>query len=747
MAGLIDTLKAKLGVPGRRKYETTQAPERFPGMSLKEKLQAQVLHFRTINREQRIRRHTTWYLLNLYYQAYQNVDLNPTGSSFDIFEKDDFYVENQFRKHVDTVVNILTKSEGDVVVRPGSDSPTDIATARVSDSVLEQMRDTIEYEKIRHQKNLYKALFGNAFIFTDYIVDKKYGTIVTPKYSYQEVPDPMDPTAEPYMTKVADGQTTRYKGSEIASVCSPLEINVLTDIKGGFTAVPWLQWISRVNLDTVNYLYPELNEQGTMNAVEQDLAQQYLAILGNLPGNVLGDSLAFNRAANQISEAEIVRTWLQPCSFEGDKELLSQFPSGVHIVTVNGRVVDFYKEDLTDRWTHEVLIPLPHSLLGDGLYDALLMQDQINEINSLLIQHMRYTTAGHLLYDPLVVDPKNVINDPKNRWVPANPSMDKSINTSVYEINPGALSQDVGAWLQRVNSAMQDMTSAYDPQTGKGLGANTPYSQSVFLAEKAQSRWNGSVSYNRPELVRFHRQLLDIARKNWVDPRKRASMDNTGQWSFEQFTQADLLGSVDIIITNTDFKPRSRAEQIQGLEMLLQLAPILGDLPPKQKLRIEEMLGLPPDANPTNNQISRAYRQIDRIKKGQVVTPMPMLDDPNIQGPVFQDFMLSEDGEALAESDPQTWANIHTYWMTLMQMGIMQMSSPAGQMIGGMMGKPAPGAPPPNQGTPPKSGGPQPPGGQPGQQGGGPKPPEQQNAQSPVQPQQPMPPPSPTGMA
>ncbi len=817
---VISGLMGKLGIPGARKYDVTADPQTaFQSMTLKEKLQERVLHFRTVDREARIRRHTTWYMMALYYQGYQNLDLSPSGNTFNVYEREDFYVENQFRKHVDTVKQMLNKLEGDICCRPGSDSPQDIAASRVSDSVLSSMLDTIGYDKVKDIKNLYKCLFGNAFIFTDYIVDKKYGTVTSPKFEYQQVPAPVDPTAaaappvdpqipgmesiqepagfappampgqsspetlkfseptgpqppvlgqapkppqpaawgggvreqvtgampiappaapapmtgapgnpaaapEMMMSKVATGFTKRNKGSEVAIVCSPLEINTRADIKGGLENVPYLQWITRQDVDTINYVYPGLNTSGNVSQVEQDLAQQYIETLTNLPGNLTGESPAYT-GTRTTKKAELVRTWLHPSTFMNDKELLSQFPTGVHVASVNGTVVDWYEEALTDRWTHEVLIPVPHSMLGDALYDAILMQDQINEINSLLIQHMRYSTVGHKVYDSTMIDPKNVVNDPQNGWIPAAPGLDKNIQMAVKELPPTSLSQDVPAWLSLVKEAMQDMTSAYDPTTGKGLGANTPYSQSVFLNEKAQSRWAASLNYNKPELIHFHRQLLQIARDNWVDPRRRSFQTNTGEWSFEQFTQADLQGQVDIILSNTDLKPRSRAEQIQGLTMLNTLAPLLPGMPPKQKLRVEEMLGLPPDANPQSGQISRAYRNIDRIKKGEVVTPLPLVDDAMAQLPVFQDFLASEDGESLAESEPQIFAAVYTFMVTLLQMGLMHQASPAAGMTGQQQPQQAQ-----QQGSP--AGEKKPAGGQLGQKGGGPSSGAQPPAQSPA---------------
>jgi hypothetical protein len=285
-------------------------------------------------------------------------------------------------------------------------------------------------------------------------------------------------------------------------------------------------------------------------------------------------------------------------------------------------------------------------------------------------------------------------------------------------------------------NAMEDMTSAYASSIGKSIGANTPYSQSVFLNERAQSRWQGSLSFNRPEMIRFHQQLLKIAQTEWMEDRSNAIIANTGAWSFQQFSQADLGGEIDISFSNADLAPKSRSEQVQALGMLQQLFPLVQQLPPKQKLRVEEILGMPSDSNPMSTQISRAYRQIDRLIKGQTLAPLAGVDDPNIQAPVIVDFLASEDGEDLALSNPQAFSACYVYWAALMHMLQMQQ----GFIQPGQQAQAQPG----QQQQPGQQK--QPAGGQPGQQGGGPKGgpggTQQPSAQSPVQPAPPVAPPA-----
>lgn len=724
-------IQNKHGVPGTKIYENKGQTDTFAGMKLKEKLQSIVGYVRTCDKEQRLRRNTVHYLMALYYQGYQNVELSSGSSTFDIYEKDDYYSENQFRHHVDAVVNSISKNEGDLVIRPASSNPQDITKARVAGPILDMQKATIGYPKIKTLKSLYKVLFGSAFVFTDYVRDAKYGSIVTPKFAYEEIPDESDPMAEPFMSKVPAGVRSINRGREVSVVCSPLEVGVRSDTKG-FENLPWLDWRSRQDNEVLNYMYPGLGAAGGTSSADDDLSQQYLDVLAQLPGSVLGDATASNIGNANVRKSEYGRTWLLPCMFNGDKELLGKFPTGVHVATVDGIVVDYYEESLFDRWTHEVLIPVPHSLLGDGLYDALLVQDIINEANSLILKHIRYATVGHNIYDATIVDPKDIVNDPSNGWIPGRPSLDKSIRDAVFQVMPQQLSGDVAQWLGAKMVSMQDMTSTYDSSIGKSLGANTPYSQTVFLNERAQSRWQGSLAYNRPEMIRFHQQLLKIAQNDWLEPRSNAIMANTGAWSFQQFSQADLEGEIDISFSNADLAPKSRSEQIQALTMLNELMPLLGVLPPKQKLRIEEILGLPPDANPTSTQISRAYRHIDRIVKGEVIAPLPLVDDPNVQVLVFQDFLASEDGEDLAVSNPEAFANVYTFMMTMFK--ILQMQQ--GVLMPGQQNQQA-SQQPGQAGQEKKQAG-----GQAGQKGGGPGAANQPNAQTPQQPAPPVVPPA-----
>ena len=86
MAGMNGT-ESKRGAPGKKLYDQKKLPDKFVGLNVKEKLQSISAFISNSDREQRIRRNTVHYLMALYYQGYQNVELSPGSSTFDVYER------------------------------------------------------------------------------------------------------------------------------------------------------------------------------------------------------------------------------------------------------------------------------------------------------------------------------------------------------------------------------------------------------------------------------------------------------------------------------------------------------------------------------------------------------------------------------------------------------------------------------------------------------------------------------------
>lgn len=713
MAGMIQSTidKFKKAVKGR---SANSQDAGWDGLSWEDKLATLYREFRVEDSVTRMTLNRLWFMTALYFQGKHGIRWNDSNQSLDIyepFEGEDWYVENQFRKDVWANVKSLNSGELEPSAAPASDQPNDIAAAKVANSALDVIYEDVEYARLKTRKNLSLCLYGNAFIYNGFDVSTKHGVSMVPQFKYEkaEIPaaaicqqcmmtaaggtetcpdcgSPMEQIpAESMESKVFDKMEERPQGRNVSFLTTPLETYCRSKVTGGLRYQPYLLWVRRMDANVVQDARPQANIAGEMNLQssgqqgDQDLSQYYVDVLSTLAG---GPYSGTYQSSRRYREVEYAVSWIRPEMFRGDPELLRRFPDGVKFETANGVFIKDTAENeaMDDHWTHYAYYPNTYSFWGDGMVDCLPIQDQINETNSLMIRYLRYCTMAKKLFDPSIIDPETLSNNPEEAWIKAMPQLDKKLSDGVYSLDPTPLSQDVGAWKRDQKIAAQDMSGAYAASLGQSTGANASYSKQVFEAERAQGRFAPMFDYNRPSMVTWVRQLLDIFRDNALDERVRKFIDNTGLWSFEQFTGSDLAqGSFDVRIPDNESVPKSRVEKAQGLEMLAQLQPVLPMLTHKERVYIYDFIGLEPESSPESLQTQRAFRTIQRLIKGEQVTPLPFVDDFTMQPPVFQEYLAGEDGDKLAQQDPDAFSRVYGYMMTLIQMGMMQQGAMAPQ--------------------------------------------------------------------
>lgn len=770
---MIDGLVSK--ITGRAKYKKEDNPEPpFPNAeSIEDKIKQIVLAKRFECYQEDVRRARVYYRMDLFFRGYQNLgpwdEINCTYPIYD--EEPMEFTENRFRRAALILQGSLLKMEPASVVRPASSSNNDMEAAKAAEGAWDIICDNIGIDEVRADKSLFKVLFGSAFVYSDYQIDKRFGTLMVPKFRYEDVeipggafcqecgsPEPTGavmcpqcgmPTEQvpPMQTQaqIPDGFTERTQGREFSTVFTPLEVSVRSKVKGGFKNAPYLLVRSREDVDVIRYVYPKLDVKsasiaqhyGVSGGADFENALRYQDILAALPGNTGGPSNPQWATTNYFSQVDVVRAWLMPQLFKGDKELLKQCPDGLMAVLVEGEVVEWRAESMFDHWTHEVGIRVPHSLHGDPLMlDNLSVQRMLNRVNQLQVRHLDYSTVPERLYDEDLISPEEATNDPAKRWHAVNTSAEKGLDAAVRDLNPVQLSQDLYQFRAQIYQADQDISGATDPLGGKIAGANTPYSAQVLAVEQGQTRLVGTAKYNTTAVRNHVTQLLTIAQKNWIDPRTKMEIDETiGKTTWSHFVGSDLAqGSWSVKILTNDFKPKTRAEAMAGLEYLKEFGvDVLGS--PKMRLDFFEKVGVIPDGDTLSTQARRAYRVIEKIRQGQQMVPNPLVDDGMIQASVFQEFLASQQGDQLLEENPQAWQMCLDYMQTVIQMAAMRNAAMGNMGMPGLLGPQVGGPGGGPQGPPPAKPG-QPPGGQPGQNPGGPK---TEEAQSPADQKQPMP--------
>lgn len=729
MASLIQ--KTKEMFTGKPKKGKPLDPS-FSSLSHDEKLAALYQEYRCEDRNGRLMLNQTWFRTALYYAGKQSVEWDSISRSltwYDPLPGEDWYTENQFRKDVNANMAMMARSELKPSLAPASDNPDDVAAARTGESALDVINDDIEYDRQVQLKNLNLCLFGNAFRYETFAWDNAQKTIV-PKYKYESIDlpgaamcacgntaeatgeemqmcgqcgDVMEQTPpETIESKVADGYETVPAGRNLEVVTGPLEMYMRAKVQHGLKYQPYLFWVRRLDADIVKDARPEADTAMAASkgpSGSDDLSQYFIDVLSTLTGGA-DEGVGSSVAQRLYKEVEYAMCWIRPEAFKGDAELKRKYPDGVKFETCNGNYIPdtAINQPMDKCWTHYVYLINPYSAWGDGMVDALPMQDQLNETGSLMVRHMRYSTVGKKLFDSDMIVPEWLSNNPEEAWIPTQRQVDKKLSDAVYEIKPTPLSQDVGQWREQQLQAMQDMTRAYNASVGKSSGANTPYSADVFQAEQAMGQFLPMFKYNRASEIQCTRQKLDLFREHANEERQRKFKDNTGKWSFEKFTGADLgVGSFDIYIPDNESSPKTKAEKAKGLELYSMLAPLMAGLSQKQKVYVLDIIGMPPDANPDTLMSQKAYRDIEAIvKRGENIVVNPFIVDIPVYVKTIKEYLADESGDELAAENPDAFIKLVELMVTAMTMGQQQMASMP------PMGPPTDGQPQQSQGTPAK---------------------------------------------
>lgn len=730
------------------------------GLTLEEKIKEILIRKRFEPYLESMRRAKTYLLMDLFYRGYQNIGPWDAGmAAWPSYDADPLeYQENRFRRNVLVNCGTMIKMEPAPILRPASGNVNDIEAASTAQDAWEKGKDEIGYDNLIAQKSLQKILFGHTFIYSGYEQHRRFGILMVPTYKTEvgEIPGssicpqcgmtsemetldcpqcgaPMQQYPPiPMENSVVSGYTEQARGQLFSTAFSPLEILVRSSTKGGLKNAPYLLRIWREDIERIEYAFQNLDLDRMSRATSSssdpssDIMLRYQQILGTLPGNPYGATAGpYWTTAQQFGTVDMIAGWLEPETFRGDPELLKEAPDGLMAVMAGSELADWRPEKKSDVWTDEVYYPNTHNFYGDGMFDDLPIQRAINQVGQLKIRHLEYDTIPLRLYDDAMLTTKPVSNDPAQKWLSVQTGLDKGLDKAVRDLPAQQLSWDVIALGDELRKTDQDISGATDPMAGQIAGANTPYSAQVLAVEQGQTRMMPSSRYNK-EAVKDHvRQVLQLAQKNWTDPRTLAEIDkNTGRLSWKQFQGADLSrGNWTVYIMDTDFKPRTRGEQMQALEQARNFGvDILAT--PKLRLQFFERIGITPDGDMVSTQARRASRIIERIRNGEMVTPEPMVDDGVIQGPVLREFLASPQGDDLKMDDPQAWGGIMMYMQTVIQMAAME------QMAMAQIGM---GAVPTEQGKPAAAGG--------GTQGGAGAPQKVERAQSPVPEgqQQPMP--------
>lgn len=551
-----------------------------------------------------------WYRNSLFFTGNQWVTWSKSRKSWTKIELKDsalsLPVTNKIAPVVRTIVSVLTQKDPRVTLRPLNSSEESIATANIGDEVKEVLFKESGVETAFKQCATWGVITGNAFVFTYYDNSEEYGVVETDmeqcmscgnSFTPDEIveSDKSCPKCEgrefgPAMDESGNKITKEFPRGKLKSIfLSPFEVFFDNEIPN-FNDVRQVVVSRRRNTDELKAEYADKAENITPDNNETgDLALNYLSSLAYTTDNSSSD---FPRGGNsggyRIDKTTVDEVFSLPTK---------DFPKGVYAKICSNEVLesgDLWSTCTLEDGTESYFIPIKHFGVncapGRPWYrtpvdDLIKKQVQRNKIESLIELNLsRMGSSDWLIPQGSAIDPITGEPGQKITYKPtvggAKPERidGKSVNPSFFQ------------FLNIIDNDFEEISSSFDILKGqipKGLKA---FAGLKLLTERGFS--------NHIEMIRNWEDLikgvtihqLEIARKNFTEPRKMMIESRHGSWEEKAFSSADLIGQVEVVVESGSSTPKSQAaEQALILELIEMRIVDIQD--PKTKYKIMERIG------------------------------------------------------------------------------------------------------------------------------------------------------------
>ena len=481
---------------------------------------------------------------------------------------------------VRTIVSRLTKQKPQAKVRPNSQDPRDIGSAKVSDLVLDVKYEELREEEKQQEKAYWGVITGTVFkkIFWDENTFKvikipRTETVIETITDEQGnlIPQEREQTKEEEFN-VGDVGSSVIPPFNIAfalNTRSPLEMEWIMEY-----SVQKLDWIKK------NYNKKEKGYTGRTDEVKEEkglsVILQYEYKLRTLTGRNSGGYYSTGSGAEMVvKNSAVLKEYYQKPT--------EKYPRGRMIVVANGIPLyngdsPYYADGFEDSWHPYVewrFEIVPGRAWGKGLVEELIpINRRINAIDSLIILNRRTMAIAQWLIPEGSGVPNGFINGRPGlnityRPVGANGAKPEKVEAS-------ALPQQV---YQERNQAVEDIKRlgmTQDVLEGTNpVGVKTAYQLEQLLENALDSlgamfqRWEKS--FEREET----KKLLLISKK-YKEPRvelgkklKAINKDVT-DIELEMFMGEDLRDNVNVRVEPYSSIPRSKAGENAVLRELVQ---------------------------------------------------------------------------------------------------------------------------------------------------------------------------------
>ena len=526
-------------------------------------------------------------------------------------------VTNKFSSHASTMIQIMTAKPPLASARPSTDNPDDIAAADVTSIALPVLYEEMDSDTARRILAAWVVLTGNGVLHACYDPDMKHGSVTIPNLECPNCGKVMPPEqsqngACPDCQAQMVEQTTPDQNGQIMGqkmprgklrmeVLSPFEIYCDLEARS-FQEVEELMVRRRYNVDVINARWPGNDIQPESGTSEN--GSSGLNMLRSVAYSAGMGAYGHGGAGVDNQSATVDFVWKKPCE---------TYPDGLVAVYSNSKILNpsslqmpYHDQKGNPLWTfrHVGFDIVPGRLWArTPLDDVAPKQEQRNKLESL-IQLIVTRTAN-----PVWLRPKNS----GIAVITGEPGQDIEYNAMAGigkpERIPGEnIPTSVIAWLEKIDSDMEELAGTFEILKGNVPAGVTAGTALRLLLERAVTRFT-------PLLMAYEKAWGDATKdalcifQEYGTEQRMAQIQGPGKvWETKAFSNADLLGSVDIVVDVGSSVPKTSVGT-QALITDLAGLGVINPQEPETQYKILEEFGFTKLLGSVDDNIRQAERE------------------------------------------------------------------------------------------------------------------------------------------
>lgn len=585
---------------------------------------------------------------------------------------------NKFAEKVNDLCSTLLQNERTPInYLPSTDDPEDKAIAEISTTIRDVMYEEAGVEEWEEELARWVVICGNGFLHPYYDMDEEHGVTKLPKLQCTQCkavfpPENVDPTVASStpneacpqcqsgplsVAKDENGATLQqsYPIGRYATKClSPFEIHIDHRVRR------WSQhrrfaWMELVDVDEVKEEFAPTDDRRQKIVADDsntDLGMFYLESMAQITSS-------YGRSASLPGGISSTASQRQPKTLKYHYfELPSEkYPEGLHavrvgtsqeLVTVCEPLPDKYGSGPRQGRPFLPLVQFGFDVSPGRAWAKTRMDDLIalQMFRNIIDANLRITVQR--MGNSIWMNPKgsgvSIFTGVPGQVIGYNPISFGGSSFAKPERVPPDLSGVAGliALLNKIDDGMERVAGTQFVQGGDVPPGVTAASALAFLSERAQRSLSTFARSWAKSWKLWEEFGLEIYREHATNERVMSVVGKNKSWEINKFTNAELTGSVRMLIDYNGLFPKSLATE---RATIAQLAQMMFIQPGDQEMdrRVLEKFG-ESDLKPSTDLDTReAVKEneafmdaADQAIKQLLATPNEALVDPQAQQQVMQ---------------------------------------------------------------------------------------------------------------